>query len=387
MDAQTLRAAAPVARWIALVLFSAQASVVAAAAYRTANFVVVSAPTPQLAKEIGDTAERCRRELAIEWLGRELPNWSQPCPIAARVSPQLPAGGETSFVFDGGRVFGWDMHVQGTRERVLDSVIPHEVTHTIFASHFRRPLPRWADEGACTTVEHHSEIAKQEAVLIEALMTRRGIPFSTMFAMKEYPQDVLPLYAQGHSLTRYLIAQRGKQEFLAFIAEGMQSEHWPRAIEEHYGYGSMLALQNDWLGWVRNGCPPVKPQSDVLLASAESADPASAQLASTTQPIVRGQTPEPAPQPASPPPSDDGFAPARTALVHDPWLSGAAPYQDAAGETAQQEAPVTGDQLFGSAGGGVNWPATNAGPETASAAHAPGVYEAIRQGDTVYRYR
>ena len=89
--------------------------------------------------------------------------------------------------------------------RILDSVLPHEVTHTIFATHFRRPLPRWADEGACTTVEHHSERQKQQMFLIDFLHTGRGIAFNQMFAMKEYPQDVMPLYSQGYSLARYLV--------------------------------------------------------------------------------------------------------------------------------------------------------------------------------------
>ena len=61
------------------------------------------------------------------------------------------------------------MHIQGSRERILDSVLPHEITHTIFATHFGRPLPRWADEGACTTVEHVSEKAKQDNFLIQFL--------------------------------------------------------------------------------------------------------------------------------------------------------------------------------------------------------------------------
>ena len=43
-----------------------------AAGYKTTNFVV-SAPTPELAKEIGDQAEIYRRQLADEWLGKELP--------------------------------------------------------------------------------------------------------------------------------------------------------------------------------------------------------------------------------------------------------------------------------------------------------------------------
>src|SRR3972149_2867429 len=98
-----------------------------AAGYRTTNFVV-SAPSPALAKEIGDAAEVWRRKLSIEWLGEAMPPWSKSCPINARVAPNLGAGGATSFVFDHGEVFGWGMNIQGSRERGLDSVLPPAVT-------------------------------------------------------------------------------------------------------------------------------------------------------------------------------------------------------------------------------------------------------------------
>jgi hypothetical protein len=251
-----------------------------AAGYRTTNFVV-SAPTPALAKEIGDTSEYWRKKLSIEWLGEEMPPWSKSCPINAQVASRMGAGGATSFVFDRGEVFNWDMKIQGSRERVLDSVLPHEITHTIFASYFRQPLPRWADEGACTTVEHRSEVAKQERMLIDFLKTGRGIPFSTMFAMKEYPQDVMPLYSQGHSLAQWLIEQRGKRAFLAFLSDGLQDENWPRAVEKHYGFHDLYTLQNSWLAWVKQGRPQLAP-----------VDRGIATLAGHDEPIVRGQSPD-----------------------------------------------------------------------------------------------
>lgn len=277
-----------------------------AAGYRTANFTV-DAPTPRLAKEIGDAAEQYRSQLAQEWLGKSLPNWAKPCPIKARVAPGMDAGGATSFIFDRGEVFGWRMEVQGSRERILDSVIPHEVTHTIFASHFRQPIPRWADEGACTTVEHHSEVSKMENNLIEYLQTRRSIPFSNMFAMKEYPSDILPLYAQGHSLARFLIDQRGKREFLAFLGDGLADENWIRAVHQRYGYRSLLALQNSWQNWVVQGRPPLQlaanAQTDtILVASYETpnagpAPPAPSQQAwiqpARSTATLRGQNPNP----------------------------------------------------------------------------------------------
>lgn len=252
-----------------------------ASGYRTANFVV-RAPTPQLAQEIGDAAEEWRESLAIEWIGKPMPNWSKPCPIMAQVSPALGAGGATTFVFDRGEVFGWEMEIQGSRERVLDSVLPHEITHTVFASYFRQPLPRWADEGACTTVEHRSEIAKQESMLIDFLKGGKGIPFSAMFAMKEYPRDILPLYAQGHSLTQFLIEGHGKEKFLEFLADGMQDENWRRAVQKYYGHENLYALQNEWLTWVRAGRPVLDgpSQAPVTLASANEPVTPTRQLSS-----------------------------------------------------------------------------------------------------------
>jgi hypothetical protein len=232
-----------------------------------------------LAEEIGKAAEQYRHDLAIEWLGSPMPNWSRPCPIRADVSPTLGAGGATSFVFDKGEVFGWDMKIQGSEERVLDSVLPHEVTHTVFASHFRQPLPRWADEGACTTVEHASERNKQQVMLINFLRSGRGIAFDDMFAMKEYPADVLPLYSQGYSLARFLIEQKGRHEFLDFVGEGMKSENWPADLKKHYGYASLNDLQTRWLGWVKQGSPTIAPQQPAM------------QLASATRPQATGTEP------------------------------------------------------------------------------------------------
>jgi hypothetical protein len=294
MEARCCRVIAQMTLIFSLLFFMVALAFAESGGYRTKNFVVsVSGPaaTPALAKEVGDMAEKWRHDLSIEWLGSEMPPWSTPCPIHARVAPNLGAGGATSFVFDRGEVFSWKMNIQGSRERVLDSVLPHEVTHTIFASYFRCPLPRWADEGACTTMEHTSEVAKQERMLIDFLKTGRGIPFGEMFAMKEYPQDVMPLYSQGHSLAEWLIEDKGRAEFLRFLADGMKDEDWRRAVHDHYGFTDLYAMQNTWLDWVKAGRPQLAPGTQLALNTTDG-------RAGSQTPIMgipatyRGQSPD-----------------------------------------------------------------------------------------------
>jgi len=319
------------------------------ASYRTPNFVV-EAPTPQLAQEIGKAAETFRRDLAIEWLGKEMPNWGQPCPLTAQVADHLGAGGATSFVFDHGEVFGWRMTIQGSRVRILDSVLPHEVTHTIFATHFRQPLPRWADEGACTTVEHESERRKQQVMLIDFLRSNRGIAFSQMFMMKDYPQDVMPLYSQGYSLARFLIAQGGKQKFLAFIGDGMRDENWTRAIKKHYEVDNLASLQTTWLDWVRKGSPKLETAAPSPgLVAVKSRDGGVGRPGSNL--IYRGQEPAPsdredsaaeAHDPASPSvyalASRTKTLPAPTADAPQPGWRAPRPVDDADEDAAQEPA-------------------------------------------------
>ncbi len=221
------------------------------------NFIVFAA-TPQFAAQVSQTAEQYRKELAVYWIGKELPAWSQRCPLHVTASPRLGAGGETRFSLMPGGVGNWMMSVQGTEQRVLDSVLPHEITHTIFATHFasyNKYVPRWADEGACTTVEHMDEKGKHVKFLQSFLRTGRGIPFNKMFALKDYPNDILPLYAQGHSVVQFLLDQGGPRKFVAFLEEGMRTDTWQVAMKNHYKYATIGELQSQWNRWLGDGSP------------------------------------------------------------------------------------------------------------------------------------
>jgi hypothetical protein len=289
MDARLLRLAVFVP---ALLLLSASSSLAAGYSYATPNFVV-NAPSAEFAKQVGDTAERFRALLAHEWLGHELPRWYRPCQVTITQVGQVGAGGATTFTFAGGQVFNWNMHVQGTAERILDSVIPHEVSHTIFASHFRRPLPRWADEGAASLVEHESERRRQLMLLRQVFHTPQRIPLPQLIAMKEYPSDmqsVLTLYAEGYSLADYLVQSGGKERYLRFLQDAHDRD-WNYAIHTYYGLDDVASLERHWSEWVTQGSPELEMPRGQMVAQAD---------AHGRQPVIRSQSPDAASDPGDP---------------------------------------------------------------------------------------
>jgi hypothetical protein len=214
----------------------------------------VTAPTVEIAQQVAQYAEKWRQAKAREWLGSEMPPWGQRCPIRVTLTPG-GAGGATTFAFDGGAILEQEMHVEGSLERILNSVLPHEVTHTVFAYHFRQALPRWADEGGCVLSEDDAERSRHDHIVRQSLASGRGFRLRVLFSMKEYPrtgEDVMTLYAQGYSVVRFLVEQSSKPAFLNFLNEGMRLG-WDAALQRHYGYQRVEDLEAAWLQWLRGG--------------------------------------------------------------------------------------------------------------------------------------
>jgi hypothetical protein len=241
-----------------------------AASYETANFVV-EAPTAELARKFGEMAEFYRKEKALEWLGREMPQWPRKCPLQVQIT-MGSAGGATTFTFgsENGRpvVTSQRMEIRGEAKQLLNSVLPHEVTHTVLAYHFGRPVPRWADEGGSVLSENEEECYNHDIRCRELLNAGRGIVLRTLFRMADYPRDMIVLYAQGYSITHFLVkkggdGREGRSRLLQFLAIGMQGsdprshgtlESWNEACRKVYGFESVDALEEAWLTSLRT--PP-----------------------------------------------------------------------------------------------------------------------------------
>ncbi|MBX7102560.1 MAG: hypothetical protein K1X57_00660 [Gemmataceae bacterium] len=235
---------------IALVLAAAPAA--AESQLRTQNFLV-HAPNAQIAEQFGRQAEFFRRQKAIEWLGQEMPPWNQPCPLY--VKPTMSnGGGATSFDYRNGGYVVLSMNIEGQIERMLNSVLPHEITHTVFAHHFRFPVPRWADEGGSVLSEDDQERARHDQLCRNYLNRPGGkLPLRRLFNLKEYHEvsDVLIIYAEGFSVSEYLVNKSDRKTFLDFVSMGMRGS-WDRACQTYYGFQSVEQLEESWLQHLRD---------------------------------------------------------------------------------------------------------------------------------------
>ncbi|MBL8849920.1 MAG: hypothetical protein JNG89_09555 [Planctomycetaceae bacterium] len=250
---------------LAVVLWSSSSAEAATA--RSANFEV-TADSDEVARLLATCAEELRQSLAVEWLKSDLPAWETRCIVRVDAGCDRLSG-DTTYSVSSGRSFGWEMELRGPPERIVETLLPHEVLHTVLATHFRCAVPRWADEGAALSVEPEVEQARLWAMEGPQLLCGPRQPLSDLFACDEYPtgmENLRAFYVHGASITQFLLLA-GKAEFVEFISLGMQSG-WDHAVRTHYGFTSLAQLESAWLDWLQQERPVVSVTQGELLAEA-----------------------------------------------------------------------------------------------------------------------
>jgi hypothetical protein len=261
---------------------------------RSRNFEV-TAPNEEMAREFAKLAEKFRKEKALEWIGEEMPPWPRPCPLVVRVTGE-GASGATTFHFN--EVIHQEMEIQGDYAKLKDSVLPHEVTHTVFAFYFKQPVPRWADEGGSVYSENEQERRRHDDMCRRMLNAGRGIPLRRLFEMTQYPSDVMVLYAQGYSISRFLTETTDRKTFLSFVGHGM-NRGWDDAVRTFYPtYRSVNELEAGWLAHLKRTGGRAAVDKNLIAAGNESSGT-----------LVTRQNANPNRPELDPAPTTRGFAP------------------------------------------------------------------------------
>ena len=110
---------------------------------------------------------------------------------------------------------------------------------------------RWADEGAAVLSSDDLQRSQNERLLRQVLASpHRFIPLDLLVTLTDYPEDVQTLHAEGYSAVRFLVEAKDRGTFLAFLSTANR-DGWDQAVQRHYGYPNLKALEKAWLDQAR----------------------------------------------------------------------------------------------------------------------------------------
>jgi hypothetical protein len=223
----------------------------------SANFRLYHLHSRSLAEAALHTAERARAAQQREWFGAAGADWEPKCRIclypsgesysAATGAPVNPGGGHTDIRAEEGRVFDRCIHLHGSRNLLLNGVLPHEVTHAVLAGRFGgERVPRWADEGMAILAESQPRIDLHLRQLPRWREEELLFPARELIQMRDYPrpQTIPVFYAQSVSLVDFLFQEKGAKCFTAFVRDG-ERDGYGTSLRRHYGW-SFAELDRRW---------------------------------------------------------------------------------------------------------------------------------------------
>jgi hypothetical protein len=255
-------AAMPVARLVplfAMVVLACAASVSRSAGVaRSENFSVYVPDHPtrqqaqQFAERLLERAQQFRREIAVEWLGEELPAGAGKTIIYVEYSDVEDFG--LTWAKDGPERHYHTIWLHTSPQSATGETLKHEIAHSVFATKYPHPnrLPSWVEEGIASRYDNHIRSGARAQLLRFWGRTGRAAQLAPILESTDLKSFDENSYAAATSLVSFLLARGGERVLMRFAEDGQRSG-WNAALHSHYGIESMQQLQSDWQGWLAEG--------------------------------------------------------------------------------------------------------------------------------------
>src|SRR5262249_45656945 len=107
-----------------------------------------------------------------------------------------------------------------------------------------------AEGGAALLREDVVERNRHDRISIDLVARHGEMPLSRLFAIEEYPNDLMSFYGQGYSISRFLIEMGGRPRFLEFVRDGLR-DGWDTSTRAHYELTNVRELDRAWKSWHR----------------------------------------------------------------------------------------------------------------------------------------
>jgi hypothetical protein len=209
---------------------------------------VLTTADADVAAHVLAAAETHRREIAIKWLGRELPAGSERTIIHVEVTDETDVG---LAMLDSPRTsLRNQIWLKTSPLRATGTTLAHEVAHVVLGSRFDGRMPAWAAEGVSCQYDDETRIQRRKQWLRRFARTGSWPSTSHLLTCDRIAPADEASYTLAASLTEYLLMQADRSTFLTFVADG-QRDGWEVALRRHYRIASPEDLDTRWRTWVR----------------------------------------------------------------------------------------------------------------------------------------
>jgi hypothetical protein len=218
------------------------------------SFVVLtSAEDPytsdrEFAREVARKAAEYRREIAVEWLGADLP----PSVGRTYLSVLLTDAEDIGRTWPKNKITGEynNVHLSTSPDRALGGSLAHEVAHVVMGTRFQgaNRLPAWAEEGIASRYDDPDRIRTRREILQWYADTGNWPSLQDVLDAKQFPPRDRASYAVAESLTEFLLTRGQRKQFLEFAVSG-RHDGWEHALSAHYEIQDTSELQALWERW------------------------------------------------------------------------------------------------------------------------------------------
>jgi hypothetical protein len=200
----------------------------------------------QYAHDVLQAAEQLRSEIALEWVGEELPDRQGRTIVCIEFASDRDVG--LTWAIDDPRRRFHSLTLTTSPELAMGTTLAHEMVHVVLATRYPHPqrLPPWLEEGIAGRYDDEARKWKRQQQIAAFVAARQWPRLSKVLSADRIHGTDRCSYAVATSLTGFLLSRDdNKPKLLAFGHYGGQ-HGWDIALRKYYGIPNVDALQLLW---------------------------------------------------------------------------------------------------------------------------------------------
>jgi hypothetical protein len=215
------------------------------------NFLIFTPPdpTPQAADGFAQgmlkRAEELRKQIAIEWLGEELPPSIGQVIVHVRFANQPDAGLTWAKDHPDRKLHA--LYLVTAPQQLPESLLAHELVHCVLATRFPSPnrLPAWLEEGIASGYDDGQRRAIRQQIGQYFVTTGHWPRLAGMLTSDKVHSDDQEAYTLCATLVELLL-ERGDRKTLLQFGQLVNQVGLDRALKQCYGIADASELESLW---------------------------------------------------------------------------------------------------------------------------------------------